>query len=144
MHGIIQKLFDCWANPVAHLLLGVLFQSWEAMLPSLKCVYSISSRVMLFDLSLFLLILLSFHLSAFNKKEYTLKIQEEMEEVVVSLSLSFYLFKGYPFIYFNRCSPSNFSSQEVSAHGFGEKKLDNAAVAWPNFVNTEPMSKANF
>ena len=67
-----------------------------------------------------------------------------MEEVVVSLSLSFYLFKGYPFIYFNRCSPSNFSSQEVSAHGFGEKKLDNAAVAWPNFVNTEPMSKANF
>ena len=74
MHGIIQKLFDCWANPVAHLLLGVLFQSWEAMLPSLKCVYSISSRVMLFDLSLFLLILLSFHWSAFNKKEYTLKI----------------------------------------------------------------------
>ena len=92
MHGIIQKLFDCWANPVAHLLLGVLFQSWEAMLPSLKCVYSISSRVMLFDLSLFLLILLSFHLSAFNKKEYTFKILEEMEEVVVSLSLSFYLF----------------------------------------------------
>ena len=37
MHGMASPLFDCWANPVAHLLLLKSSMSFRMKFPMLKC-----------------------------------------------------------------------------------------------------------